>query len=107
MAVPSGIESIFFAAMERAEEERATFLDGACGSDKELRQRVNRLLQAHQKAADFLSQPIVDRPMLDANLALGPTSKIEATQVWDGVLFNRQWTEETWEVRNELHADIR
>src|SRR6185295_9422410 len=40
-----------------APEERAAYLDAACGNDAELRRRVERLLAAHPKADDFLEQP--------------------------------------------------
>ncbi len=40
--------SIFFAALERAPEQWPAFLDEACGSNAELRARVEQLLHAHQ-----------------------------------------------------------
>ena len=40
----AAVESIFFAALLRTSpEERAAYLDQACGSDQELRHRVERL----------------------------------------------------------------
>jgi hypothetical protein len=48
------VESIFLAALEKATgEERCAFLDGACGSDHELRERIDRLLAAPAKASDL------------------------------------------------------
>ncbi len=54
-----GIDVIFLAALERiSPEERAAYLDDACGQDVELRKRVERLLNAHPKAAgSFLESP--------------------------------------------------
>jgi eukaryotic-like serine/threonine-protein kinase len=52
------IDSLFHAALEKATpEERAAYLDEACGGDSERRRRVERLLKAHDKAAAFLEQP--------------------------------------------------
>ena len=48
-------ETIFAAAIEKASPaERAAFLDGACGGDVELRQRIEALLTAHAKSGDLL-----------------------------------------------------
>src|SRR5690242_10103165 len=96
MPASSQLESIFFAALERTAEERTAFLDSTCRSDQELRQRVERLLQAHPKAVDFLSRPIVDRPRLDADSMLVPTTLIEPTRSRDGAMLHIRWTEETW-----------
>ena len=55
------IESIFLAALEKSRpEERAAYLDEVCGDDRALRHRVERLLAAHLKAADFMEHPPTD-----------------------------------------------
>jgi len=47
--------SIFAGALERADaDERAAFLAAACGSDEALRERIEELLAAHERAGDFL-----------------------------------------------------
>jgi serine/threonine protein kinase len=52
------IDSIFLAALEkRTAEERSAYLDSACQSNPELRERVERLLAAHLKASQFLETP--------------------------------------------------
>ena len=62
MVSPSRVESIFFAALEKKmAAERADYLDEACGADAALRLRVERLLDAHPQAKDFLAEPAVDR----------------------------------------------
>ena len=43
-------------------EERAAFLARACSGDKVLRERVERLLAAHEKVGDFLNVPAADEP---------------------------------------------
>ena len=70
MASSSQVESIFFAALEKkAGAERAAYLDQACGADAALRFQVERLLEAHPQAQDFLAQPAVDREEIDARHA--------------------------------------
>jgi hypothetical protein len=54
---PDRIEAIFTAALARPAEERAAYLDQACGGDAELRRRVEALLQAHDNAGSFLNRP--------------------------------------------------
>ena len=43
-----------------AGDERAAYLNSACGSNAELKQRVERLLQAHSDAQSFLESPALD-----------------------------------------------
>jgi predicted outer membrane repeat protein len=47
-AIEDRVRSIFLAAVERAPGEWATLLDEACGTDADLRARVEQLLHAHQ-----------------------------------------------------------
>ena len=49
-------QTIFTDAIERDPVERLAFLDGACGADKELRERVEKLIRLHENAGDFLEQ---------------------------------------------------
>jgi serine/threonine protein kinase/tetratricopeptide (TPR) repeat protein len=68
------VKSIFLAAVERYPAEQwPAYLDGACGEDAELRERVEQLLGAHggQKHIDFpapprpgetVARPAVERP---------------------------------------------
>jgi WD40 repeat protein/serine/threonine protein kinase len=47
--------AIFIAALEKDDPaERAAFLDEACADDRPLRQRIERLLKAHEPADSFL-----------------------------------------------------
>ena len=62
------MESIFFAALEKkTAAERADYLDQACGADAALRLRVERLLESHPQAMDFLAEPAVDRGQFDSD----------------------------------------
>jgi serine/threonine protein kinase len=51
-------QSIFIEALEKEDPaERAAFLDRACAADPALRQRLERLLQRHERAGSFLEAP--------------------------------------------------
>jgi serine/threonine protein kinase len=50
-------KSIFLQAVELPAEERATFLEQACGADHALRRRVEMLLQLHEQTGDLLDIP--------------------------------------------------
>lgn len=63
------LEQLFDAALElTSSEERAAYLEQACGTDVVLRQRVEKLLRAHQTAGQFLSP---DTPPVPTGLPLG------------------------------------
>jgi serine/threonine protein kinase/Tfp pilus assembly protein PilF len=69
MTEMSPAEAIFFAALEKGTpDERAAYLEEACGGDSELRGRVERLLAAHPQVGSFLNQPAVPA----ADVALEP-----------------------------------
>src|SRR5882724_11898284 len=48
---------VFGEALQLSVGERSAYLEHACGADAELRQRVERLLKAHDHARDFLENP--------------------------------------------------
>ncbi|MCY2984179.1 MAG: hypothetical protein NTY15_11185 [Planctomycetota bacterium] len=54
----SKIEQIFLGAVSLDQAERSEYLDSHCGSDGELRQRVEALLAAQPDVGDFLEPPI-------------------------------------------------
>ena len=80
MAVPeSPVESIFFEALAKASpEERAVYVEAACGGDPDLRRRVERLLQAHPKVGSFLQD---DSPGPAATVNLPPISEAPGTVI--------------------------
>ena len=53
------VEELFAVAVERAPEERGAFLDGACGSDRELREELESLLD-HDREDSFLASSAVE-----------------------------------------------
>ncbi len=70
-------QTIFTAALERHPDQRSGFLDEACGTDQELRQRVEKLLQLHENAGSFLDFPAGDAsPTLDQPVTEKPGTQI-------------------------------
>ncbi len=58
MKPPAPEQAVFAEALQRASPEaRVAYLDGACGTDRALRDRVEALLRAAEDAGDFLEQP--------------------------------------------------
>jgi non-specific serine/threonine protein kinase/serine/threonine-protein kinase len=51
------INELFHAAIERAPQERESFLKETCSADETLFQEVGRLVEAHDKAGDFIQEP--------------------------------------------------
>jgi eukaryotic-like serine/threonine-protein kinase len=51
------VNYLFQSAVERAPEERATFLDQACRGDEGLRGEVESLLTSHERAENFIELP--------------------------------------------------
>src|SRR5437870_725695 len=54
------VERLYHGALERAAEERAAFLNDACGNDDELRHEVESLLAYEVKAKDFIENPALE-----------------------------------------------
>jgi len=51
------VNDLFHSAVERAPEERAAFLEEACGGDESLRREVNSLLTSHEQTKNFIELP--------------------------------------------------
>lgn len=51
---------IFLKAIDLSVENRRAFLEEACGTDAELRHKVEALFAAHEHAGNFLSQPAME-----------------------------------------------
>ena len=70
------VKEIFADALEKADAaERTSYLGQACGEDAQLRQHVEALLQAHQKAGAFLEEPAPPPPGIRIVLAKPLTEK--------------------------------
>jgi serine/threonine protein kinase len=72
-------ESIFAeACAKKTPGERAAYLDGACGRDKELRNRIEQLLAAHAHPDEFLEAPPpgVEQAMAHSSSFVGVGTRI-------------------------------
>ena len=56
------VEELFESAVSRPPEERAVFLDQACGEDEELRREIESLLKADASATGFLERDVAPAP---------------------------------------------
>jgi eukaryotic-like serine/threonine-protein kinase len=54
------LDQLFHAALERAPEERAAFLEEVCSGDESLRKQVEALLTAHEEAGSFIESPAME-----------------------------------------------
>jgi eukaryotic-like serine/threonine-protein kinase len=95
------VKDLFHDALERPADERAAFLAEMCGDDAEACAALERLLEAHAAAGDFLESPAAPdppaRPLLTgrtfAHYELGPRVGVggmgEVYKAMDGML-NRE-----------------
>ena len=51
------VNDLFHSAVQRAPEERAAFLDEACGGDESLFREVKSLLASHERTENFIESP--------------------------------------------------
>jgi len=54
------VEELCHAALEREEQDRAVFVEQACGGDADLRREVESLLAHHKQAERFLETPALE-----------------------------------------------
>src|SRR5215472_2317872 len=97
-------ESIFAQALDiTAPEERAAFLDRACGHNSALRAEVEALLRAHERSGDLLdlpekAQPTTDLPAHEApGIIIGPYKLLE--QIGEGGMGMVWMAEQTEPIR--------
>jgi serine/threonine protein kinase/Tol biopolymer transport system component len=67
------VKDIFHAALERAAEERAAFLDETCAGDDELRAKLERML-----VADAKENLVIDSPAVEGVAQLFPREETES-----------------------------
>ena len=65
-------QTIFHACLELPPSERDAYLEGACGNDEELRERVEVLLEAHARAAAFTLFPAIQQTLSPDLASIGP-----------------------------------
>ncbi len=62
------LKPLFHAALEETTQDRAAFIEAACGDDLELKMHLKRLLDADQQSADSRDAPLANiRSFLDDN----------------------------------------
>ena len=106
--------SLFCGALERSSaEERAAYLEAACGKDPALRARIEALLRAHEEAGGFLpekseaSDPrvAVDEPITEGpGTVIGPYKLLE--QIGEGGFGVVFLAEQTQPVRRKVALKV-
>ena len=66
------VDELFEAALDREPSHRAAFLDHACGSDRELRREVEKMLDIENEAQDFIKTDVFN---VAAKLITQPAEK--------------------------------
>ena len=85
------IEEVLDRALDLPPDERAAFLESACGADLALRNEVERLLRANDRAGDFLEQPLLRIPLRVSNAApLAPTLSVPGTTIAGRYVLERE-----------------
>jgi len=54
------VDELFEAALEREPKDRAAFLDEVCGTDRELRREVEKMLSFDERAQDFIKTDVFE-----------------------------------------------
>src|ERR1700749_4770337 len=74
------VDELFEQALERAEGERARFLDAACAGDPSLRREVEEMLRFDERAAEFIETPIfgVAAALIGALPAAPPAPRVSS-----------------------------
>ena len=62
------VEAVLQEALDRAPQERISFLDEACAGDEQLRNEASSLVNAYDEAGDFIEQPAIAQ---DARVLVG------------------------------------
>ncbi len=81
------IDDIFHLACALAPAERSTYLDRACGNNRELRWEIEELLEHYQADDSFLERPVIDaaiRNMADSQSLFETQAESRAETLHDG-----------------------
>jgi eukaryotic-like serine/threonine-protein kinase len=86
MTEQSPAEAIFFAALEKGtDDERIAYVNDACRDDRDLRQRVLRLLAAHPKVGNFMEPSPALAPVESSPVMSGPAETVTQHGPSEGV----------------------
>ena len=78
MSPKKSLENLFGEALERDDPvKRSRFLDEACGADADLRQRLERLIKAHEEASGFMFDPSRKSTAVGSTGVIQPTGQTE------------------------------
>ena len=87
-------QDIFLSALQlESNEERQAFIKERCGSDVELRKRLEALLQAHAETGNFLASPAIGSVSMrgqiteDAGTIVGPYKLLQRIGEGGSALF--------------------
>ena len=64
-------EALFEGALKLSAGERASYLDKSCAGDADLRQRVETLISAFERAGGFMNQPAAPERKIMSSLLAG------------------------------------
>jgi serine/threonine protein kinase len=104
---------LFTAALESdTPDERAAYLDRACGGELELRARIEALLKAHEQAGSFLAVPTVagsvtgdaPKPLEGPGTAIGPYKLLQT--IGEGGMGTVWMAEQTAPVRRTVALKV-
>ncbi|MGE5834931.1 MAG: serine/threonine-protein kinase [Acidobacteriota bacterium] len=73
------INDLFHRALELPADRRAAFLEESCGGDAALRDEVASLLASHERAADFIEEPV--QAVIDPRAHSDPDESLVGRQV--------------------------
>ena len=70
------LKPLFFAALKKDPQDRAEFIEKACGEDQELRMHLKQLIEAEEQGTRTIDTPLVN---LNDPMALGRVSNFGPT----------------------------
>ncbi len=104
-------QTLFTAAIEHDPGTRSAYLDDACGTDNELRERVEKLIGLHEQAGSFLNlpaannSPTIDQPPLEKpGSQIGPYKLLQ--QIGEGGMGTVYMAEQTLPVHRKVAIKV-
>src|SRR5712692_7257920 len=88
------VEQLFYAALDRDESQRATFLAAACQGDEGLRREVESLLARQKQAENFMETPAAEvaaKALAHEQIRSGPSGDVGPRFPRDSSLITGFW----------------